>query len=273
MPHTAKIAVIAGTGALPRLLAECCQLEQRPYVIVRFRGITLDWVQNHPVIDAEFEQLQPMFQALRQTGCTAAVFAGHIARPRLDLSRLDAKAGQLLTALAAGDDTTLGIAAQMFEDEGLKITAAHDILPDVLAAAGPLGRVLPSPADMADIRRAAEIVTALGKVDVGQGTVVAGGLCLGLETLQGTDAMLKFVAGTQGIKAGPAQSGVLFKAPKPDQDWRFDLPAIGPATVKYAAAAGLNGIALAAGGVMILERDKTRALADELGLFVFGHRV
>ena len=62
---------------------------------------------------------------------------------------------------------------------------------------------------------------------------------------------------------------MLFKGPKPGQDRRIDLPAIGPATVAGAAAAGLAGIAVEAGGVMILDRAETIAAADAAGLFLW----
>ena len=84
--------------------------------------------------------------------------------------------------------------------------------------------------------------------------------------------MLDFVAATGAAEpARPGgRRGVLYKAPKPGQDWRMDLPAIGPATVAAAAAAGLAGVAVQAGGVLILDREATVAAADDAGLFLWG---
>ena len=131
-----------------------------------------------------------------------------------------------------------------------------------------MSKVRPGRGDRRDIERASAIARALGQADVGQGVVVAGGICLGLETIQGTDAMLDFVARTEaGLRR---KAGVLFKAPKPGQDWRTDLPVIGPETLLAAHRAGLNGIAVEAGGVMILQIETVRAEADRLGLFVWG---
>jgi DUF1009 family protein len=127
-------------------------------------------------------------------------------------------------------------------------------------------------ADRDDAARAAAIVAALGAADAGQGAVVAQGLCLGLETIQGTDAMLDFVARTgAGFRHDPAGArGVLLKAPKPGQDWRIDLPAVGPDTMRAAAAAGLAGVVVQAGGVLLLGRDETVAAADAAGIFLWG---
>ena len=114
-----------------------------------------------------------------------------------------------------------------------------------------------------------DILLALSPLDVGQGTVVAGGLCLGIETLQGTDALLRFVGETPGhLRRG--SGGVLVKAPKRGQDLRVDMPVVGPDTVRNAAAAGLEGIFASAGKVLIVEQDATRAALAETGLFLAG---
>ena len=114
-----------------------------------------------------------------------------------------------------------------------------------------------------------DILLALSPLDVGQGAVVAGGLCLGIETLQGTDALLRFVAETpEHLQRGAG--GVLVKAPKRGQDLRVDMPAVGPDTVRNAARAGLDGIVVSAGKVVLIDRDATRAALEETGLFLFA---
>ena len=266
------IAIVAGSGALPELLADICRAKGQRCVVVAFDGVFLDWSGNHTVIAARFEKLGAMFDALQKAGVSAAVFAGAMRRPTLDLTDLDETSTGLLAALAAGDDTTLRAAARLFEDAGITVLAPHDLAPMLLAGSGPLGRHRPAPADTADIMRATEIVAALGLVDIGQAAVVVQGLCLGLESLQGTDAMLGFVADTvQGLRPDPnGAKGVLFKAAKPGQDRRLDLPAIGPDTIDAAHRAGLAGVAVQTGGVMILDMAETIRRADHLGLFLTG---
>ena len=126
----------------------------------------------------------------------------------------------------------------------------------------------PSDQNLADAARGAQILTTLAPLDLGQGCVVASGLCLGIETLQGTDALLDFVAQTPAHLHRTA--GVFIKAPKVGQDLRVDMPAIGPETVKHVAEAGLAGIALAAERVLILDRVRTLGLAASLGVFIYG---
>jgi DUF1009 family protein len=77
--------------------------------------------------------------------------------------------------------------------------------------------------------------------------------------------LLPEIRGTPG-----ARRGVLVKRPKPQQERRIDLPASGPQTIALAAEAGLSGVALEAGGALLLERDEMQRLASGLGLFIFG---
>jgi DUF1009 family protein len=268
------LAIVAGRGALPRLIAEDCAMRARPYLVVVFEGTVLDWIDGHPVIHATFEKPGRLFAGLRAAGCGSVTFAGGLIRPSLKPLRFDLTmlrlAPRLLPRLKAGDDSTLRMIAAVFEAEGFAVEAPHEILTDLVAPAGVLGRVAPGPRDRADAGRAAAIVAALGTVDVGQAAVVAGGVCLGAESIQGTDALLDFVARTGAQFRRAAARGVLFKGPKPSQDRRMDLPAIGPATVRGAAAGGLAGVAVEAGGVMVLEFGETVAAADAAGIFLWG---
>ncbi|MCP5085495.1 MAG: LpxI family protein [Rhodobacteraceae bacterium] len=273
---SAPLAIVSGDGDLPKLLAEDCRRQGRDYVVVLFAGFEPDWAQGHPQIKATFERPAALFKALKEAGCAHVAFAGSMQRPKLNPLKFDWKflklAPTLLPALKSGDDVTLRTINAIFEAEELEIVAPHQLLESLLAPEGVLTKAQPLPDDLADMERGFAIARALGETDVGQGVVVAQGLCLGAESIQGTDAMLGFVAQTASefktdVKAG---RGVLCKAPKPGQDWRVDLPAIGPQTLENTARAGLAGVAVQAGGVLILDRDKTVAKADELGLFLIA---
>lgn len=243
---------------------------------MRFAPAPFDWEAGHPVIRAEFEKPGRLFSDLRRAGCDRVVFAGGMTRPSLNPLRFDLTlmrlAPKLLPQLRGGDDDTLRVLAEVFEDQGFRIVAAQEVLAELVIPEGVPTRAAPTPADRSDAARAARIVAALGRVDVGQAAVVAQGICLGLESIQGTDAMLRFVRDTAGdLRPDPAGGrGVLFKGPKPGQDRRMDLPAIGPTTVAGAAEAGLAGIALEAGGALLLDRPATIAAADAAGLFIWG---
>ncbi|MCP5072357.1 MAG: LpxI family protein [Rhodobacteraceae bacterium] len=271
---SAPLAIVTGEGDLPRLLAEDCKRQGRDYVLVLFAGFEPVWARKHPQINATFERPAALFKALKRSGCTHVAFAGAMQRPKLNPLKFDWKflklAPTLLPALKSGDDVTLRTINAIFEAEKLEIVPPHGLLESLLAQEGVLSNAQPSPDDLADMRRGFAIARAAGGQDVGQGAVVAQGLCLGVESVQGTDAMLSFVAGTASrFRTDPAGGrGVLCKAPKPEQDWRVDLPTIGPQTIVNAAKAGLAGVAVEAGGVLVLGQEETVAKADELGLFL-----
>jgi DUF1009 family protein len=160
----------------------------------------------------------------------------------------------------------------IFEAEGVQVIGAHDVLETLLAPSGIQTVTKITKADWVDIKRGLDIAQGSGRMDVGQGAVVAQGICLGVESIQGTDAMLRFVKDTgDQFRLDPkGAKGVLCKVPKPGQDWRVDLPSIGAGTMVSAANAGLAGVAVQAGGVLVLGLVETIAKADELGLFLVG---
>jgi DUF1009 family protein len=264
-----KTAIIAGQGRLPAALA--ASMAEAPLVAAMDgfapEGLTVD-------LTFRVERLVPFLRALERDGVGQVVFAGAVTRPRLDPALLDeATAGllpRLMQAMAAGDDATLREVIAVFEDFGFAVVGVEAIAPALLPGAGVLAGTVTS-RDEADAARAAAIVTALGAVDVGQGAVVAQGLCLGVEALPGTDALLAQVAGIGALKPDPARGrGVFYKAAKPGQDRRIDLPTIGPDTLRAAAAAGLGGVAFEAGSVICLELAEMQRLAAELGLFLWA---
>lgn len=270
------LAIMAGAGDLPRLLAEKCRDTGQNYLVVQFPGVPLDWAEGHPVEVVRFEKFGHIFKTLRAHGCTRVVFAGAMARPKLNPTRFDRKflsvAPTLLSALKGGDDATLRAISKIFEDEGFTVIAAHSVLDSLIVEAGVLTKARPSEEDKSDAARAQVIVDALGAVDVGQGAVVAQGICLAVESIQGTDRMLQFVADTgDGFRPDPkGGKGILYKGVKPDQDRRMDVPTVGPDTVNMAAKAGLAGIVMEAGEIQVLDLPQTIARADVQGLFLWA---
>ncbi len=269
-----KLGIIAGSGALPRLVSEACAAQGRDYIIVQFEGVDLDWTTGHPVMSAAFEKPGKLFKGLKKAGVATVTMGGAMGRPQLNPLRFDATGLRLapvvMNAMKSGDNSTLKIVAALFEAENFAVIGVHEAMPSLLAVAGIPTSAQPSDEERSDADRAAEIVLALGAADVGQGAVVAQGLCLGLESIQGTDAMLRFVAENPArLPDKKGSKGVLLKRPKPGQDMRLDMPAIGPDTFTAAAAAGLAGVVVQAGETLVLGQAETVARADELGLFLW----
>ena len=272
-----RLGLIAGGGDLPLQIARHCEEAGRPLVVVRLRGFADPHREAFPGETVGLAEVGRCIRVLKAAGCEAVCLAGNVARPDFAALKPDFRGMAMLPKLILearkGDDALLRAVLDEFRKEGFAIEGAHEARSDLVLGAGPLGRLAPSPGDLADVRRAFDIARRIGELDIGQGAVVCDGLVLAVEAQEGTDAMLRRVA----EEVAPAlrgeagrRRGVLAKAPKPIQETRVDLPTLGPATVRGAARAGLAGIAGEAGRTLVLERDAVIALADELGLFVVG---
>jgi UDP-2,3-diacylglucosamine hydrolase len=263
-----RLAIIAGAGAMPAELSS--HLDEAPLVCAVEgalpQGLT-------PDVTFRLERLVPLLRRLLEEGVGAVVFAGAVHRPRLDPGLFDPETAalipRLLPAFRQGDDAVLRAVVSVFEEFGLRARGLADVAPGLLAGAGVLGGAAPDAAGEADAARGAEILRTLSPLDLGQGCVVAGGLCLSVEALYGTDAMLALVAASRDLRE-PKTGGVLIKRAKEGQDLRVDLPTIGPATVEAAQAARLTGICLQAGHVVILRRAETLAAADAAGIALWA---
>jgi DUF1009 family protein len=290
-----RVALIAGQGALPGMLASRLGRQGRNWFACHLAGFAPTGVGQSRAF--RLERLGSLLVDLKGQGVEEVVFAGAIRRPALDPGAVDEATAPLVPrmrqALGAGDDGALRVVIALFEEAGMRVLAPQDVAPE-LAEIPVTGA--PGERDLADIARAAEVHAALGTVDVGQGCVVASGQVLAVEAAPGTDWMLAslarrprapqpkgggdFLGGMADWLSGggPAQAGlpefdrpeggVFFKAPKAGQDRRIDLPAIGPETVSRCAAAGLAGIALRRDGVLVLEAEQVLARARSAGLFV-----
>ena len=261
------LALIAGQGQLPRILVE--RLSSAPY-IASLEGFD----PNGLTPDRRFrlETLGSLIDDLKASGVTEVCFAGAIARAAVDPAALDAATiplvPRIMAALQMGDDAALRTVLSIFEEAGMKIRAASALAPDLLPPEGVLTKRQVEDHHRNDATRAAEIAATLGDLDLGQSCVVRKGQALALEALPGTDFMLETLIGTD---FGPG--GVFFKAKKPEQDMRIDLPVIGVETVQRAAKAGLDGLIIEAGGVMVLELTEVVAAADEAGVFLWVRAV
>lgn len=268
-----KLGIIAGSGTLPRRLIESCRAKGRDVFVVALRGAAEpETVENVAHAWCRMGAAATALELLRTNGVTELVLAGGIRRPSMASIRPDWRAAKFFAKVGyrmLGDDGLLSAVVKELEIEGFRLIGAHDLLDDGAAIAeGPLGQVAPNAEAAADIERGTRIARVVGGLDIGQAVVVQQGLVLGVEAIEGTDALLRRCAGLR--REGPG--GVLVKLQKPGQEARIDRPTIGVQTVTLAAEAGLQGIAVEAGATLLLDRDEIIRAADQAGLFVVGVR-
>ena len=271
------LALICGGGSLPLAVAERVAATGRKVLLFPLRGAAEDTaVERFPHHWIYIGQIGKFMRLARAAGCREIVFIGALVRPSIwqvhpDLKGLSVLA-KVLAAFRGGDNHLLSGMARILEKEGFRLLGAHEVAPEILVPQGVLGRTSVSDRDRADIALGFDCLRAMGPFDVGQAVVVAGKHVLALEAAEGTDQMLARVAELRanGRIRAAAGSGVLVKAPKRDQDRRFDLPSIGPQTVAGVVRAGLAGIAVVAGETIIAEPERTVREADRAGIFVIG---
>jgi hypothetical protein len=260
------LALIAGQGRLPAVLVDA--LPEMPY-IASPEGFDPDFL----VPDRRFrlEHLGTVIEELKALGVTEVCFAGSVTRPAVDPAEIDAATlplvPRIMAALQQGDDSALRVLLAIFEEAGLKIVAANELSSALLPIAGVYTARRTEEHHKRDAERAAAVIAGLGMLDIGQSCVVKGGQVLTLEGMFGTDWMLKSLA-----HRPDGTGGIFYKAKKPGQDPRVDLPVVGVDTVAAAAKAGLDGIVVEEDGVMVLDLAAVERAADEAGVFFWVRR-
>lgn len=257
------IAIIAGTGALPSALISALMEQGTRPLICAMAGFEPTVPAGLERIDFRLETLGTLLETLKTKGVTDVCFAGAVRRPEVDPAAIDSLTLPLVPriqqALKPGDDSALRTIIGIFEEHGLTVRAAHEIAPDLLPPSGVLTDTGLTGNAETDAIFAASHVADMGRRDVGQACVVLNSALIAEEGPDGTDAMIRSLN----------SEGILFKAPKPDQDRRIDLPVIGPDTAQNAAKAGLSGIVIEAGGVMVMHLRTVLDILNANGMFLW----
>jgi len=274
-PGKGPLAIICGGGSLPFAVAEAAQRQGRRVVLFALRGLADESrVVSYPHYWGRLGQFGFFCRTARREGCRDVVFIGSVVRPALwqiwpDLTAIR-MIPQILGMFRGGDDHLLSSIMKGFEAHGFRPIGAHEVAPEILVPEGAVGRFQPSAGNLGDIALGLDLLRAIGQFDVGQAAIVAGGHVLAVEAAEGTDEMLAQVAELRRKGRIRSTGGVLVKAPKPGQDRRIDLPTVGPLTIAGAARAGLAGIAVVAGEVIMAEPGRVTQAADHERIFIFG---
>lgn len=271
------LAIIAGGGDFPPALARILRQAGRPIYVAALDGAADPAAFPPEDLDIyRLGQLGRLLKALRARGVVDLVLIGSLPRPSFGGIVPEASTLKYLPhfarAFQGGDDHLLRGVVRFFEELGFRVLGPAEIAPGLTAPEGPLGRLSASAETRALIARGFALLEAISPFDVGQAAILADHRVVAIEAAEGTDATLRRVAELVGkgrLKIARGD-GVLVKAPKRGQDLRVDMPAIGPETLRLASEAGLAGIAVRAGQVLVGERAGLAALADRHGLFVEG---
>jgi DUF1009 family protein len=271
------LGLIAGGGALPLLEARGMRSAGRRVACVGLAG------QFDPALReacdafgvAGLVQIGRWIRLLRRWGVEEAVMIGSVKKTRIMYDPLrvfrqlpDWRAAMLWYRVLRHDkrdQTLLAAVADELDRNGVRLIDTTRYIPDHLAGAGVLTRHRPSPQQQADIAFGWPILMRMNDLDIGQAIAVKERDVIAVEAMEGTDEMIR--------RAGELcrkQDWTLLKGPRPDKDLRFDVPTVGVRTIENLRAAGAGCLALAAGKVILADREAVIRAADEAGLAIVG---
>jgi len=262
-----KYALIAGSGRFPFLVLEAA----------RGQGIAMTVAAIREEADAELQSLAGSFhwiglgelsrliEILKGEGVTHAIMAGQVKHAQIFSSlRPDWRLLKLLMALPRKNtDSLIGAVAKVLGDEGITLLDSTAFLKNFMAPAGLLTRRTPNDAERADLDYGRGIARQIAALDVGQSVVICERACVAVEAMEGTDATIARAAAFAN-----GRSLTVVKVAKPKQDMRFDVPVIGPATIRAMRAAGATALGIDAGRTLLIDREQLVREADEAGIAI-----
>ncbi|MBI5665986.1 MAG: UDP-2,3-diacylglucosamine diphosphatase LpxI [Nitrospirae bacterium] len=270
-PNPRLLGLIAGMGQLPVSIAT--EAKKMGYYVV---GIALQPPADEslrPVADAfhiiRLGSFGSLLSLLKKLSITEAVMAGKVPKKLLYENKKDIvpdlKAMKLLFSLKdLSDDSIMNAVVGELEKKGVRIHKTTTFTKPLLAPVGVLTRQKPSRDDMKDIEFGWAIARKIGKLDIGQTVVVKNRAVMAVEAIEGTDeAILRGGALAQ-------KDAVVIKVSKPQQDMRFDVPAVGAATLHSMMKARAKVLALEASRCIIIDKDNFLREADKAGISVIG---
>ena len=271
-----RIALISGSGELPKLIIRELTLNGIEPIVFSPIGIKLNIPGNFDNILFDLFDFEGLVYELKKRFIRYLVFAGKITRNNIidedsSKSKNFSSFKKYNVNLSETDDILLRNIGIFFENQGFSILSLHEIIPGLFLKEGSITKRKPTKQDHYDIKKAIEFHNVISKADIGQSLIVSNGLCIAIETLPGTDAMIEFVLNfkNKDKKIRNSSEGILFKSLKVNQDPRFDFPVVGEKTLINLRKAKINGLALFENRLILLNKEKLIKLADELDLFIF----
>ncbi len=262
-----KIGLIAGSGQFPLIFAENARRMGLSVVAVAHTGETEPELSDKvdEILWIRVGQIGKLISYFKKTGVSDAVMAGGIRKTRIFEMRPDFRALSILARLKEKkDDALLRALASELEQEKIYIKESTLYLSALLAQEGELTRRL-TKEEKEDIEWGWPLAKSVGALDIGQCVVVRNGVILAVEAIEGTDAAIR-----RGGSLGK-EKAVVIKICKPNQDLRFDIPAIGPGTIRAMVEVHASVLVVEAGKTLLLEKERLLQEAKAAGIAVVGY--
>ena len=264
MAHTRTIGIIAGSGVYPETFIAAARRHSPGVrlVLCAFQGETRPELES--MVDAtewiRVGQLSKPIKFFRREGADEAVMMGQISPKNLFDLRPDLRVLMVLARVKERNAETLfGAVAEELAKDGITLLPATTFLEDHLPGPGHVCGPTFRKRQLSDAEFGFRIAKQTSALDIGQSVVVRHGTVLAAEAFEGTNACIR-----RGGELGRGKDVLLVKVSKPNQDFRFDVPVVGPQTIETCADAGVGGIAIEAGKTLLLEKDRVVELCERL---------
>ena len=256
-----RIGLIAGSGQFPILFCKAAvdkgfRVHTAAYIneadsVLTQMSETIQWLH--------LGQVKRLIKFFKKNHIRRAVMLGAIKKTRIFTDvKPDMKAISIIAGMRHTDDDAIMRAfADSLEKEGITIEPSTFLLPDLLAQNGIVTKRKPTRAEKKDVALGFKIAREIGRLGIGQSVVVGGGTVLAVEAIEGTDATI-----LRGGQLGEGEA-VLVKVCKPNQDFRFDVPSVGTATIETMITANVRVLAIEAGKTIIFDKPEMIRLADD----------
>lgn len=276
------LVLISGGGELPLKAYERLKAKHYDVKIIALKGFASSYlckIADYTVSISHYPRILALLQEWKTIyGTVELVHVGHFKRPKPSVLfgiQYSSTALSLMYHLAhSGDNRLIQELIALYTEHQFSVKGVHELVPELLAAVGSLTGYEPTEDDLSCITYGMKLLKTLAPFDIGQGAVLSGKRILGIEGPEGTDQLLKRVQNIMPVKRFlrvNTPQAIFVKRTKLGQEERIDLPAIGPKTVKLAAWAGCRGIAIEASRTLIIDQDRTIALANRKKMFIYGY--
>ncbi len=258
-----KIGLIIGSGELATYCMEQLVLLGFDTTIVRLPCSKVKIKKNIDRINLKYEEINETFSLLKKRQINDIALIGYIERPEIDFSKVNYGSQILLSKvfsiLNKGDGEIFSAVTQMFTNQNFTLIKVQDLLPELTLDSGTYGSAPIGKKVIKEIEAGVKIFLNYAGLDIGQSLIFQNGHCLGLETITGTDEMIRAIINyRERNNKRPKEilsGGILIKGSKPEQVLDIDTPVIGPDTIKLAKNAKLNGLVIESNKVILVNRD------------------
>jgi UDP-2,3-diacylglucosamine hydrolase len=279
----AKLGLIAGNGRFPFLLIEAARAQGVEVIVAAIHQETDPEIDARAAADPgvrvywlSLGELSRLIEIFHQSGVRQAVMAGQVKHKQIFSSiRPDWRLAKLLLSLGTRNtNMLLGAVAKVLGDEGIELISSTSYLEPLLAKPGVFTSRAPSLEEKENISYGRAVAFALAGYDIGQTVVVAAKACVAVEAMEGTDATVERAGALMRTLESDGQASTLerrltvVKVAKPKQDMRFDVPVIGPGTVRTMQQAGATCLAIEAERTLIFDQKTVREWADGAGISI-----